>query len=47
MAMEVAADAARRFLVTRQMILFRFAGASRLEWAPHLGRERRLLLTRP
>ncbi len=25
----------------------RFAGASRLEWAPHLGTERRLFLTRP
>ena len=25
----------------------RFAGASRLEWAPHLGTEKRLLLTRP
>jgi uncharacterized protein len=25
----------------------RFAGASRLEWPPHLGTERRLLLTRP
>jgi uncharacterized protein len=25
----------------------RFAGASRLEWAPHLGREKRLFLTRP
>ena len=25
----------------------RFAGASRLEWAPHLGREGRLLLARP
>jgi uncharacterized protein len=24
-----------------------FAGASRLEWAPHLGREKRLFLTRP
>jgi uncharacterized protein YcaQ len=25
----------------------RFAGASRLEWAPHLSKERRLLPTRP
>ena len=25
----------------------RFAGASRLEWAPHLGREKRLFLTQP
>ena len=25
----------------------RFAGASRLEWAPHLGNERRLFLVRP
>jgi hypothetical protein len=25
----------------------RFAGASRLEWAPHLGTEKRLFLTRP
>jgi hypothetical protein len=25
----------------------RFAGASRLEWAPHLGKEKRLFLTRP
>ena len=25
----------------------RFAGATRLEWAPHLGREQRLFLTRP
>jgi uncharacterized protein YcaQ len=25
----------------------RFAGATRLEWAPHLGREKRLFLTRP
>ena len=25
----------------------RFAGASRLEWAPHLGAEKRLFLTRP
>jgi uncharacterized protein YcaQ len=25
----------------------RFAGASRIEWAPHLGTERRLFLTRP
>jgi hypothetical protein len=24
-----------------------FAGASRLEWAPHLGTEKRLFLTRP
>ena len=25
----------------------RFAGADRLEWAAHLGREKRLFLTRP
>jgi uncharacterized protein YcaQ len=25
----------------------RFAGASRIEWAPHLGKEKRLFLTRP
>ena len=25
----------------------RFAGAGRLEWAPHLGTEKRLFLTRP
>ena len=25
----------------------RFAGASRLEWAPHLGGEKRLFLSRP
>jgi hypothetical protein len=25
----------------------RFAGAGRLEWAPHLATERRLLLARP
>ncbi len=25
----------------------RFAGASRVEWAPHLGREKRLFLARP
>jgi uncharacterized protein YcaQ len=25
----------------------RFAGAGRLEWAPHLGKEKRLFLTRP
>ena len=24
-----------------------FAGATRLEWAPHLGTEKRLFLTRP
>lgn len=36
---EAMRDALRAYL--------RFAGASRLEWAPHLGAEKRLFLTRP
>jgi hypothetical protein len=36
---EAMRDALRAYL--------RFAGASRLEWAPHLGTEKRLFLTRP